>query len=123
MITKEGIQKALEFAQGTISNTRNVPSERITNYILIFKDKGFSDDQFFEAVKDITATQSAFLPKPKEIFEVLMKRYPRSQIPRFNSDEVSRRNPMPRGLRVQIESSWAKAKNNSEVYEMGAVSK
>ena len=105
MITRLGIQRALEFAQSSLSNSTAVPSGRVDNYFNLFKDRDLSDEQFLEAVKEVVLQGSNFLPRPKEILEAVVRAKPRAQIPYFDPLEVRGKNPPPPEIREWIEEA------------------
>ena len=99
MPTREGIQKALEFAQGAISNSSAVPTSRVETYYQIFKDRNISDEEIKEAVKEVVLNGSNFLPKPKEILDAALKLKPRILVPAFEPSETRAKNPPPANIR------------------------
>jgi hypothetical protein len=113
VITRAGIQRALEFAQSSLSNSSAVPSGRVDNYYNLFKDRDLSDEQFLQGVKEVVLQGSNFLPRPKEILEATLRLKPRAQIPYFDPSEVREKNPPP----VQIRE-WVEQARNGSIFKV-----
>ena len=110
MLTREGIQRALEFAQGAISNSSTVPTSRVEACYQIFKEN-ISDEEFMEAVREVVLNGSNFLPKPKEIRDAALKLKPRVLVPAFEPSETRAKNPPPANIRELFKEAKDRATN------------